>query len=160
MTERKTFTGSAKARRTAARLAAVQLLYGLELAPKNVEDALRVAVREPLSTEIDGEKLITPDTDLLAVIARGVVARQTEIDALINEPLENRELKRLEAVIRAIMRAGAFELLDAHDTPMGVIVNDYVNIAHAFFAGREPALINAVLDKIGKTLRDEKASDE
>jgi N utilization substance protein B len=62
-------------------------------------------------------------------------------------------LPRLEVVLRAVMRAGAYELLARLEVPARVVLNEYVDIAHAFFAGKEPKLVNGVLDRIGHRLR-------
>ena len=66
-------------------------------------------------------------------------------------------LERLEAVLRAILRAGAYELFARADVPLKVVITEYVDIAHAFFEGKEPGLVNAVLDRIGRVLRTDEA---
>lgn len=146
-------TGSAKARRRAGRLAAVQGLYQIELAGARVDAVVAEFLRDPLRADDDGEALITADPLLFAAILRGVTARLAETDQLIATALDRRTAERLELLLRGILRAGAFELLAHLDTQARIIINEYVDIAHAFYAGREPGMVNGVLDRIGRTLR-------
>lgn len=142
---------SAKARRTAARLAAVQALYQLELG----DGPARRAVYDLMQLRQDDlpEELVAPDDELLRKITEGVDERQTDIDGLLNPALAaSRSLERSEPVLRAILRAGTFELLADGETPHGIIINDYVNVAHAFFSASEPSKVNAVLNAVAKAL--------
>lgn len=145
---------SAKARRTAARLAAVQALYQLEMGDGPVGRAVYDLMQ--LRQDDLPEQLVEPDAQLLQAITDGLNARLTDVDDLINGALQGRTLERSEAVLRAIYRAGAYELLTDAATPVGVIINDYVNVAHAFFSEGEPARINAVLDKVAQALGRER----
>lgn len=89
-------------------------------------------------------------------IVSGVVRDQTKIDPLVRSALlEDWPLSRLDATVRAILRAGAFEILERKDVPVAVIVTEYVEIARAFFEHDEPKLVNAVLDRIAKQVRGE-----
>ncbi|MBI1206335.1 MAG: transcription antitermination factor NusB [Azospirillum sp.] len=146
--------GSAKARRSAARLAAVQALYQIELAATPTEVVIAEFVRSRLGMELDGETYVAGDPQLFADITRGVGARQAEIDRIAASALDARaSFDRLELLIRAILRAGIFELLAHGEIHRGIVINDYVDIAHAFFSGREPGIINGVLDTLGRNLR-------
>lgn len=151
---------SAKARRTAARLAAVQALYQLELADGNVEHVLGEFAANRLGAEIDGDRLIEPDRALLADIVRGVTRRRTEIDALVTGALDPQwSLDRLELLLRAILEAGAWELLANSAVAPRIVIAEYIELTHAFFAGKEPGMVNAVLDRLARVLRpDELAS--
>lgn len=142
---------SAKARRTAARLAAVQALYQLELgegpAPRAVYDLMQMR-QDDLP-----ETLVEPDAELLKVISEGVGSRQDSIDDLLGAALaDSRPLDKSEAILRAVLRAGTFELLSDSATATGIIINDYVNVAHAFFSAGEPAKVNAVLNAVARAL--------
>lgn len=142
---------SAKARRTAARLAAVQSLYQQELgeatAPCSVFDLMNMR-----QDEFD-EMLVDPDNELLKAIAEGVVRRLADIDGLLRAALtDSRPLERAEPVLRAVLRCGVYELLTDGETPAGIIINDYVNVAHAFFEENEPKKVNAVLDSVARQL--------
>ena len=146
---------SAKARRTAARLAAAQALYQLELgdgpATRAVYDLMQMR-QDDLP-----EQLVEPDNALLTSITEGVQSRLSDVDALVNGALAaDRGIERSEALLRAIYRAGAFELLSDGATPVGIIINDYVNVAHAFFTEGEPSKVNGVLDSVAKALGRER----
>lgn len=145
---------SAKARLTAARLAAAQALYALEMG--DADTTPRQTVYDLLQMRQDNlpEELVEPDADLLKAIVEGVGARLGDVDDLLRAGIgDGRPLERTEPVLRAILRAGAFELLTDGITAPGIIINDYVNVAHAFFSAAEPAKVNAVLDRVRKSLQ-------
>jgi transcription antitermination protein NusB len=142
-------------RRTVARLAAVQALYQLELNPElDPEAVVREFARYRFDQEIDGDQLAEADPAFFADIVRGVAADQERLDADISAALvEEWPLARLDAVLRAILRAGAWELVHRPDVPARVSISEYIAIAHAFFTGKEPGLANGVLDRLGRSLR-------
>jgi len=142
-------------RRSLARLAAVQALYQLELnRDLNPETVIAEFARHRLGREIDGELYGEADVALFAEIVRGVTADQERLDREISAVLtKDWPLLRLEAVLRAILRAGAYELVHRPDIPPRVAVSEYTGIAHAFFTGKEPGLANGVLDRLGRLLR-------
>jgi len=142
-------------RRSVARLAAVQALYQLELNRGiDPEAVVREFARHRLGHEIDGDRYGEADPALFSDIVRGVAADLDRLDATITEALtEEWPLPRLDAVLRAILRAGAYELVHRRDVPPRVSINEYTTIAHAFFSGKEPGLANGVLDRLGLTLR-------
>ena len=107
-----------------------------------------------LGQELDGETYLKADASWFRSIVSGVVREQTRLDPLIGSALQDDwALSRLDSTVRAILRAGTFELLDRKDVPVPVIVTEYVEIAHAFFEEDEPKLVNAVLDRIAKQVR-------
>lgn len=142
-------------RRTVARLAAVQALYQLELNPALEADAVvREFARYRLGGEIEGEALAEADPAFFADIVRGAVADRERIDADLSAALvEDWPLARIDSVLRAILRAGLWELAHRPDVPARVSISEYTSIAHAFFTGKEPALANGVLDRLGRSLR-------
>ena len=142
-------------RRSVARLTAVQALYQLELNREaDPEAVVREFARHRLGHDIDGDRYGEADPALFADIVRGVAADLDRLDATISEVLtEEWPLPRFDAVLRAILRAGAYELVHRRDVPPRVSINEYTTIAHAFFSGKEPGLANGVLDKLGRTLR-------
>jgi transcription antitermination protein NusB len=144
-------------RRTAARLAAVQALYQIELgggAP--AEEVIAEFVRHRLGRESEGENFGKADQVLFTDIVAGADARQPELDRLITDALSaDWPLERLEVILRAILRAGTYELLVRKDVPARVAISEYLDIAHAFFAGKEPGMVNGVLDRLARTLRPE-----
>ena len=144
-------------RRSMARLAAVQALYQLELnASIEADTVIREFARHRLGREIDGEQYGEADAELFADIVRGAAADAERLDETISAMLsEEWPLDRLEAVLRAILRAGTYELLHRIDVPPRVSVSEYTTIAHAFFSGKEPGLANGVLDRLARSLRPE-----
>jgi transcription antitermination protein NusB len=142
-------------RRTVARLAAVQALYQLELNRElDPEAVVREFARYRFDQEIDGDQLADADPAFFADIVRGVAADQERLDADISAALvEEWPLARLDAVLRAILRAGVWELVHRADVPARVSISEYIAIAHAFFIGKEPGLANGVLDRLGRSLR-------
>jgi N utilization substance protein B len=145
--------GSAKARRTAARLAAVQSLYQVDLVGIDLDSVLKEVARHREGMRVDGDHFVPPEPVLLSAIARGALARQEEIDALLGQALEKRELARHEPLIRAILRAGAYELLSHADVDAALIISEYMHVADAFYDAAEVKLVNAVLDRVAKTVR-------
>lgn len=140
-----------------ARLAAVQGLYRIALTQATAADVIRDVRANPAAMLGDGPEITAApeiDQDLFAAIVTGTVQNLEAVDGMIAGSVDAKlSPERLEALLRAILRAGAFELHHHGHVAAGVIINDYVDVAHAFFNDREPGLVNAVLDKIGKNLR-------
>src|SRR5690606_7586851 len=85
---------------------------------------------------------------------RGVVRRQRDIDPMIEKTLATGwRLVRVDSILRAILRAGLFELVERPDVPVRVVINEYINVAHAFFIEDEPRVVNGVLDKLAREVR-------
>jgi N utilization substance protein B len=140
--------------RRAARLAAVQALYQMELSSATVEDVIAAfqagklpRESEAALTELEG------DIDLFKTLVENAVNRQATIDRAIARRLKNWRLERLDAVARAILRAGAVELEQRGDIPTPVVLDEYVEIANSFFDGPEPGFINATLEACAADLR-------
>ncbi len=94
------------------------------------------------------------DANYFSEILRGVVRRQCDIDPLVDQQLAvGWRLVRVDATLRAILRAGVFELMERTDVPARVAINEYINVAHSFFSEDEPKVVNGVLDKLGRRLR-------
>jgi N utilization substance protein B len=135
--------------RNAARLAAVQALYQMEISGRGAVAVLRDFLDHPLIE--DGAPEPEIDVDHLRALVEGVVEHQAQIDAAIGEVLaEGWRLDRLDATARAILRAGAREILTRRDIPAPAAIDAYVEIAHAFFDGPEPGFVNAALDALAK----------
>jgi N utilization substance protein B len=146
---------SAKARRTAARLAAVQVLYQMDLVGVAPRVALGEFATHRVGQDLDGDRYVEPDMALLNGIVEGVAERLGDIDAMVSASLQGHALERLEMLLRAILRAGTYEILAHADVHPRIAINDYMNVAHGFFGGREPAMVNGVLDHIARNLRPE-----
>lgn len=146
--------------RSLARLAAVQALYQMEATGAGVETVIAEFGEHRLGGELDGVAIHDADADYFADIVRGVVETQRRIDPFIERQLaEKWTLARLDATARAILRAALYELTKRPDTPFRVVIDEYVEIANAFFEGPEPQFINAVLDAAAReTRRDEFAA--
>ncbi len=119
-------------------------------------------VYEDESGRSSSDLLPEPDGDLLCDVVRGVSASREPIDRMIDGALSGTwSAERLEPLMRAIVRAGTFELLSRKDIPVRVVISEYVEVANAFFSGTEPTMVNAALDRLGRVLRpDELKTDE
>ncbi len=147
-------SGTGLRRRSAARLAAVQALYQIDMGGAAPDSVIAEFVRHRLGREVDGDQYGDADPTLFADIVKGVIARQADLDRMISSVLTpDWPLERLETVLRAVLRAGTYELLARSDVPARVVISEYLDIAHAFFAGKEPGLVNGVLDRIAHVLR-------
>jgi len=145
---------SNRRRRSATRLAAVQALYEMEVSGAPVERVLGEFIGKRWTDADGGSDLLAPDGDLLDQLVRGVSDRRSELDAMISSALTGAwSMDRLEILLRAILRAGVYELAALSEVPPKAAINEYVDVAHAFFPGKEPALVNAVLDRLARTLR-------
>ncbi|MCA0257332.1 MAG: transcription antitermination factor NusB [Proteobacteria bacterium] len=140
--------------RGAARLAAVQALYQMDIGGSGVLEVVAEYEAHRLGQELDGDTYLKADAAWFRSIVSGVVRDQTKIDPMIRASLQDDwALSRLDSTVRAILRAGTFELVERKDVPVPVIVTEYVEIARAFFEDDEPKLVNAVLDRIAKQVR-------
>ncbi len=140
--------------RSAARLAAVQSLYQIDLTGISAERALNEFLLHRASADEEGPALPKFDRARFTDIVRGAEARCEEIDTMISSALaEGWAMDRLDAVLRAILRAGAWELTAGIGTPPKVVINEYVNVAHAFFEDKEPGFVNGVLDRLARVVR-------
>lgn len=148
---------SASARRSAARLAAVQALYQRHMTAIGTEQLLGEFVRFRLGAGDGLEALaVEPDRALFAAIVRGVARRRREIDRMIETALGPQwSFERLEVLLRTILRAGVWELLENRQAESRVVISEYLDLTDAFFVGREAGMVNAVLDRIGRIVRAE-----
>ena len=151
----KAATQPAKPRpRSATRLAAVQALYQMDLSGIDLNAVVDEFVRVRFSGEEADEALIGADPTFFAEVLRGVVRRQLDIDPMIDQQLAvGWRLVRVDSILRAILRGGVFELLERQDVPARVVINEYINVAHAFFNEEEPKVVNGMLDKIAHAVR-------
>ncbi|MCY0153012.1 transcription antitermination factor NusB [Hoeflea alexandrii] len=140
--------------RGAARLAAVQALYQMDIGGAGVLEIVAEYEAHRLGSEIDGEQYRPADPAWFRAVVSGVVDNQRALDPVIRSGLtEDWPLSRLDATLRAILRAGAWELSAKKDVPVAVVVNEYVDVARAFFDGEEPKIVNAVLDRLARKYR-------
>lgn len=140
--------------RSAARLAAVQALYEMEVGGKGLADAMAEFEAFWIGREVEGVTFQPAETALFRAILTGAVTEQRTIDPLIDRVLAaGWPLKRIEAVLRGILRAGAYELAFRKEVPARVVISEYVDLTHGFYSEDEPGLINAVLDGITREVR-------
>ncbi len=145
--------------RTASRVAAVQALFQSEQAGDNAETVIDQFVRHRLG-DLEGQdgfedgRIPDAEVPLFTRVVRETVRRQDVIDPMLMEALpDDWPLRRIDPVLRALMRAGATELSMPDGPPAKVVINEYLDIARGFFTGPEPGLANAVLDRLARSLR-------
>ena len=144
--------------RSAARLAAVQALYQHDMEETPVARLLHEFHEHRLGATIEDEQYHEAERDFFDDIVTGAEARLSEIDALIGGRLaEGWTLERLDRPMRAILRAGAYELIARPDVPVASVITEYVDVAHAFYDKRESGFVNGLLDAIAKEARSTKA---
>lgn len=140
--------------RSAARLASVQALYQIDHSSSTTGSVLEQFLSYRLGDSFDADGEVEPNRNLFSEIVLGVADRQTDIDDVISGALsKNWRLDRLELILRAILRAGAYELIAQTDTPARVIITEYVDVAHAFYQNQEAGLVNGMLDRIARNFR-------
>lgn len=145
-------------KRTAARLAAVQALYQMEIVGTAADAVVDEFLSHRLAADVPRDEPDFGEADrvLFADLARGAARERDAVDRAITAALTPEwPLARLEAVLRAILRVGAYEIAHRRDVPPEIAINEYVDIAHAFFGGKEPGMVNGVLDKIAHDVRPE-----
>jgi transcription antitermination protein NusB len=141
-------------KRHASRLAAVQALYQMDVAGKGVVEAIAEFEMFWLGKEVDGIAFKPAEAAFFRDVLSGVVREQLKLDPKVDNALaEGWPLKRIEAVLRAILRAGAYELMFRKDVPARVVISEYIDVAHSFYADDEPKLVNGVLDAIARDVR-------
>ncbi|WP_027573694.1 transcription antitermination factor NusB [Bradyrhizobium sp. WSM1743] len=141
-------------RRGAARLAAVQALYQMDIAGAGINDIFAEFESHWLGNEVEGDTYLPAEAAFFRDVVSGVVRDQKKLDPLIDEALSKGwPLKRIEAILRAVLRAGAYELQHRKDVPGRVVVSEYVDVANAFVDREETGMVNAVLDQIGRQFR-------
>ncbi len=141
-------------RRGAARLSAVQALYQMDIAGTGLNDILAEFEGHWIGREVEGAQYLPAEAAFFRDIVGGVVREQRTLDPLIDDALARGwPLKRIEAILRAVLRAGAYELGHRGDVPARVVVSEYVDVANAFVDKDETGMVNAVLDQIARQLR-------
>jgi N utilization substance protein B len=145
---------SPKQARSVARLAVVQALYQMEAAGAGAETVIREFSEHRFDVDVDGVSLAGADEAFFGELVRGVVAEQGQIDkAIVKRLADGWRLERLDATVRAILRAGAFELSHRADVPVEVVIDEYVELTKSFFEGPEPGFVNGSLDAVARDVR-------
>lgn len=140
--------------RSAARLAAVQALYQQEMEGTPTARLLHEFHDHRLGATIEGETYAEAEVSFFDDLVSGTLERRDEIDAMIADRLaEGWSLERLDKPMKAILRVGAYELLARKDVPVATVINEYLDVAEAFYDRREKGFINGLLDAIAKSAR-------
>src|SRR5690606_27079804 len=139
--------------RSAARLAAVQALYQMDIAGTSLPDVLAEYESHRIGRDVDGQKNPDAEAAYFRDIVSGVLREQRTLDPLVDDALARGwPLKRVETVLRAVLRAGAYELSHKPEVPARAAVSEYVNVAGAFLDREETGMVNAVLDGLARKL--------
>ena len=147
-------TASRSKARAAARLAAVQALYQHDMEATPVAQLLHEFHNHRLGATIEDAEYAEAEVDFFDDVVKGTQARLAEIDTTIAAKLaKGWNLSRLDKAMRAILRAGTYELLARADVAVGTVITEYVDVAHAFFDKREAGFVNGLLDAIAKDVR-------
>jgi N utilization substance protein B len=140
--------------RSAARLAAVQALYQMDMEKIGLARLLSEFHTHRLGAEIEDATYADADIDFFDDVVAGVDARRAEIDALIDAKLgEQWKLSRLDKTMLQVLRAGSYELLARADVPTAAVIDEYVDVAHAFFDAKDAKFVNGLLDAVAKEKR-------
>ncbi len=140
--------------RSAARLAAVQALYQFDMEEPELNGLIDEFHRHRLGREIEDVEYLDADVAFFDDVVRGVVARREEIDGRLTARLaEGWSLPRLDKTMLQILRAGAYELIGRADITVGTVINEYLDVTHAFFDQREAKFVNGLLDAVAKDVR-------
>ena len=142
------------ASRGTARIAAVQALYQMDLTQADVAAVIAQFTQHRFGHKVDGAHYDQADEPFFKDLVLGVVRAQLDVDPLIARHLaKGWRLARIDSILRAILRAGTYELHERREIPARVIINEYLDVAHAFFGGDEPRVVNGILDSVAREVR-------
>lgn len=140
--------------RSAARLAAVQALYQIEMEGTAIPSLLHEFHHHRLGATIEDAEYAEAEVDFFDDLVSGTAARLDEIDAIVAGKLSAQwSMERLDKPMKAILRVGTYELLARADVPTGSAISEYVDVAKAFYDKREAGFINGLLDAVSKEVR-------
>ena len=149
-----TAAAAANIARSAARLAAVQALYQQEMSGDAVSKLLHEFHAHRLGREIEGADYADADADFFDDVVQGVTARRDEIDGLVAAGLaQGWSLDRLDRPMRALLRAAVYELLARPDVGAATVIDEYVDVSHAFHPDKEAKFVNGLLDTVARRVR-------
>ena len=132
----------------------MQALYQMDIAGTGLNEILAEFESHWIGREVEGNQYLPAEAAFFRDVVGGVVREQRKLDPLIDAALERSwPLKRIEAILRAVLRAGAYELDHRRDVPARVVVTEYVDVADAFVDRDETGMANAVLDQLARDMR-------
>jgi len=141
---------------SAARLLAVQALYQRTVSDQSAAEVLREFLQHRVEEEVEGLKHGAVNRALLTELVEGVVKEEGTLDDMLAAVLdEDWTIERLEILLHVLLRAATFELSERLEVPARVVISEYVDLANAFFDGRETAFVNGLLDRLAHVLRAE-----
>lgn len=147
--------------RSAARLKAVQALYQMAISGGSAEKIINQFAESEADARVDDAPIAEADTVLFADLVRGTLANMAQVDEMLSACLDDAwPAERMEILLRAILRCGAYELFSQPSVPARVVISEYVRVTDAFFDGKEPSLVNAVLDRLARVLRPEELTEK
>ena len=142
--------------KSAARLGAVQALYQMDLAATDLGETLAQFASRATGEDFNDGQCGAADYKHLREVVEGTVREQALIDVTVDKQLSKEwPIHRVNTILRAVLRAGAFEIMFKENVPAKVAINEYVNVASAFFDKDEPAMANAVLNALARAKRPE-----
>ena len=140
--------------RSAARLAAVQALYQMDMEKVGIARLLNEFHAHRLGAEIEDAQYADADADFFDDVVSGVDARREEIDALVDGKLgEQWKMERLDKTMLQILRCGTYELIARADVPTATVIDEYLDVAHAFFDKKDAKFVNGLLDAVAREKR-------
>jgi transcription antitermination protein NusB len=140
--------------RSAARLAAVQALYQMDMEKVGLARLLDEFHAHRLGAEIEDAQYAEAEVEFFDDVVAGVNARRAEIDALVEGKLgEMWKMGRLDKTMLQILRCGTYELIARADIPTGAVIDEYMDVAHAFFDKKDAKFVNGLLDAVAKDVR-------
>ncbi len=140
--------------RSVSRLSTVQALYQIEFSGENPEAVIEEFISRRFGSDLDGDKYAEADLEFFKLAVSKGASSTAKIDSMLIDALsKDHSLDRLDGILRALLRAATFELIDRKEIPLKVVLDEYLDIAHAFFSGTEPKLVNGVLDTLAHRLR-------
>ena len=153
--------GKPRVGRRAARLAAVQALYQMEITGVEADRVIFEFLSYRLEEDMEGLSLSQIDRAYFTDLVRGVTRERGELDDMILAVMsDDWTPERLALLLLTILRAGSYELGQHAEVPVKAVINEYVDLAHGFLTNREPAFVNGALDRIARYLRPDAFDDE
>jgi N utilization substance protein B len=140
--------------RSAARLAAVQAMFQHQMEKTPATKLIKEFHDHRLGKEIEDDQYHPAEGDFFDDLVIGVTSRLEEIDGLVASKLaKGWTLGRLDKTMLQILRCGTFELVAYDDVPIATVIDEYLDVAHAFFNKKDAGFVNGLLDSIAKQVR-------
>lgn len=150
--------------KSGSRLAAVQACYMIAFGQLNVDEAIEEFIKGEVGRFViddsEGEtkeKLVEVgaiDTEYFEKLVRGIHAKKEDLEKSLNHYLRGEwAYEKMNGTMQALLLCAIYELVYTTDIDTKVLIQEYVDLAYAFFSKNEPKMVNAVLDQIAKNVR-------